>query len=63
MIKLRDLISASYSNIIIMDSCEEVINFRPHSIEKLKIFNPDILEREVSTIDANNNTIRIWFND
>ena len=61
MIKLRDLISASYSNIIIMDNCEEVINFKPYNIEKL--LNNDILEREVERLDATNNTIRIWFND
>ena len=61
MIKLGDLISASYSNIIIMDGCSEVVKFRPYNIEKL--LNNDILEREVERLDANNNTIRIWFND
>ena len=62
MIKLRDLISASYSNIIIMDECHEVINFKPYSIEKLELLSNDILEREVERLDANHNTIRVWFN-
>ena len=37
MIKLGDLILASYStNIIVMDSTYESISFRPYSIKNLK---------------------------
>ena len=63
MIKLRDLILDSYSEIVIMDGDFEFISFIPYRVEKLKIINSDILEREVERLDANNNTIRIWFND
>ena len=63
MIKLRDLILVSYSNITIMDGVFETIGFSPCSVEKLKIINPDILECEVERLDANRNVIRVWLKE
>ena len=63
MIKLGDLILASYSNIVIMDSTYEAISFRPCRVEKLKIINPDILECEVETLDVIDNRIRVWLKE
>ena len=42
MIKLRDLISDSYSEIVIMDGAFEFISFNPCRIEKLKIITGQI---------------------
>ena len=50
MIKLEDLILASYSNIVIMDGTFETNIFNPCHVEKLKIINPDILECEVKNL-------------
>ena len=63
MIKLGDLILASYSNIVIMDSIYEAISINPCRVEKLKIINPDILECEVKKLDTNNNVIRVWLKE
>ena len=63
MIKLGDLILASYSNIVIMYNDFETIRFNPCRVEKLKIINPDILECEVEKLDTNNNVIRVWFKE
>ena len=63
MIKLGDLILASYSNMVIMDGTFETIRFNPCRVEKLKIFNPDILECEVERLDTNNNIIRVWLKE
>lgn len=60
MIKLGDLILASYSEMIIMDGTFEAIVFEPYRIEKLKIINPDILECEVEKINAIDSKIRVW---
>lgn len=59
MIKLRDLISDSYSEIVIMDGDFEFISFNPCRIEKLKIIT-DILECEVEKIESKNDAIRVW---
>ena len=63
MIKLGDLILASYSNMVIMDGTFETIGFNPCRVEKLKIINPDILECEVEKLDTNNNVIRVWLKE
>ena len=63
MIKLGDLILASYSNIVIMYNDLEVIRFNPCRVEKLKIINPDILECEVERIKAIDNRIRVWLKE
>ena len=63
MIKLGDLILASYSNIVIMDGIFETINFSPCRVEKLKIINPDILECEVEKLDVYHNVIRVWLKE
>ena len=63
MIKLGDLILASYSNIVIMDWFFEIINFDTCRVDKLKIINPDILECEVKRFDVINNKIRIWLKE
>ena len=63
MIKLGDLILASYSNIVIMDGVFETINFSPCRVEKLKIINPDILECEVEKLDVCHNVIRVWLKE
>ena len=63
MIKLGDLILASYSNMVIMDGTFETISFNPCRVEKLKIINPDILECEVEKLDTNNNVIRVWLKE
>ena len=63
MIKLGDLILASYSNMVIMDGTFEIIGFNPCRVEKLKIINPDILECEVERLDTNNNVIRVWLKE
>ena len=63
MIKLGDLIFASYSNIVIMDGFFETINFDPCRVDKLKIINPDILECEVKRFDVINNKIRVWLKE
>ena len=62
MIKLRDLISDSYSEIVIMDGAFEFISFNPCRIEKLKII-ADILECEVEKIEAIDNRIRVWLKE
>ena len=62
MIKLRDLILASYSNIVIMDGDFEFISFIPYRVEKLKIIT-DILECEVEKIEAIDNRIRVWLKE
>ena len=62
MIKLRDLILASYSNIVIMDGDFEFISFNPCRIEKLKIIT-DILECEVEKIEAMDNSVRVWLKE
>ena len=59
MVKLGDLILASYSNMVIMDGTFETISFNPCRVEKLKIINPDILECEVEKLDAYHNVIRV----
>ena len=63
MIKLGDLILASYSNIVIMDSIYETISINPCRVEKLKIINPDILECGVEKLYANHNVIRVWLKE
>ena len=63
MIKLGDLILASYSNMVIMDGTVETISFNPCRVEKLKIINPDILECEVKRLDASNRIIRVWLKE
>ena len=63
MIKLGDLILASYSNMVIMDGTVETISFNPWRVEKLKIINPDILECEIEKLDANHNVIRVWLKE
>ena len=63
MIKLGDLILASYSNIVIMDSGYEIIRFNPCRVEKLKIINPDILEYEVERLETIDNVIRVWLKE
>ena len=63
MIKLGDLILASYSNIVIMDGTFETIGFNPCRAEKLKIINPDILECEVERLEAIDNRIRVWLRE
>ena len=60
MIKLGDLILASYSNIVIMDSVYETISINPCRVEKLKIINPDILECGVEKLYVVDNRIRVW---
>lgn len=60
MIKLGDLISVSYSNMTIMNGVFEIISFNPCHIEKLKTFNPDILECEVKRLEVMDNRIRVW---
>ena len=62
MIKLRDLISDSYSEIVIMDGDFEFISFNPCRIEKLKIIT-DILECEVEKIEATDNSVRVWLKE
>ena len=63
MIKLRDLILDSYSEIVIMDGDFEFISFIPYRVEKLKIINSDILEREVERIEAIDHMIRVWLKE
>ena len=63
MIKLGDLILASYSNMVIMDGTFETIRFNPCRAEKLKIINPDILECEVEKLDAIDNRVRVWLKE
>ena len=63
MVKLGDLILASYSNMVIMDGNFETIVFNPCRVEKLKIINPDILECEVERLDASNKIIRVWLKE
>ena len=63
MIKLGDLILASYSNIVIMDGIFETINFSPCRVEKLKIINPDILECVVEKLYVVDNMIRVWLKE
>ena len=65
MIKLRDLILDSYSEIVIMDGDFEFISFIPYRAEKLKIINSDILEREVERIEfeATDNSVRVWLKE
>ena len=63
MIKLGDLILASYSNIVIMDGTFETISFNPCRVEKLKIINPDILECEVEQFDVIDSKIRVWLKE
>lgn len=62
MIKLGDLILASYSNIVIMNGSFEFISFNPRRVEKLKIIT-DIFECEVERIEARDNVIRIWLKE
>ena len=64
MIKLRDLISDSYSEIVIMDGDFEFISFNPCRIEKLKII-ADILECEVERVEyeAIDNSVRVWLKE
>ena len=63
MVKLGDLILASYSNIVIMDGTFETISINSCSVEKLKIFNSDILECEVEKLDVIDNRIRVWLKE
>ena len=63
MIKLGDLISVSYSNVTIMNGVFEIISFDPCHIEKLKMFNPDILECEVKSLEVVGNRIRVCLRD
>ena len=63
MVKLGDLILASYSNMVIMDGNFETIVFNPCRVEKLKIINPDILECEVEKLDAIDNRVRVWLKE
>ena len=63
MIKLGDLILASYSNIVIMDGVFETISFDPCRVEKLKMINPDILKCEVEKLDAIDNRIHVWLKE
>ena len=63
MIKLGDLILASYSNIVIMDDVFETISFDPCRVEKLKMINPDILKCEVEKLDAVDHRIHVWLKE
>ena len=63
MIKLGDLILASYSNMVIMDGTFETIVFNPCRVEKLKMINPDILGCEVEKLDAIDNRVRVWLKE
>ena len=59
MVKLGDLILASYSNIVIMDGTSEFISINPYRVEKLKIIT-DMFELEVEKIESKNDAIRVW---
>ena len=59
MIKLGDLILASYSNIVIMDGTSEFISINPYRVEKLKIITA-MFELEVEKIESKNDAIRVW---
>ena len=63
MIKLGDLILASYSNMVIMDGAYETISFDPCGVEKLKILNPDILECEVEKLKVRDDKICVWLKE
>ena len=63
MIKLGDLILASYSNMVIMDGTFETISFNPCRVEKLKMINPDILECEVEKLNAIDNRLCVWLKE
>lgn len=66
MIKLGDLIKVSCTNMvmIIMHNNIEVVKFKPTIyLEKLKIFNPDILEYEVERLALSDNSICVWLKE
>ena len=59
MIKLKDLISTSFSKIVIMEGTFEMLRINACKI-KNQYLSTELLEAEVDGIDAFDNCIRVW---
>lgn len=62
MIKLEDLITVSYSSIVIMDDSFEIISIDIHRFNKL-YFSKELLDREVARIESRDKYIRVWLEE
>lgn len=62
MIKLEDLITASYSSITIMDGSFEIVNIDSHRFHKT-YFSKELLDREIERMESRNGYIRVWLKE
>ena len=64
MTKLKDILTISHSNVVIMDAYDEVIETN-YEYDTWKNFSKDFLNREVEEIDTrrDENVIRVWLAD
>ena len=59
MIKLKDLISTSFSKVVIMEGAFEMLRINACKI-KNQYLSTELLEAEVDGIEAFDNCIRVW---
>lgn len=62
MIKLEDLIAASYSSITIMEGSFEIVNIDSHRFHK-SYFSKELLDREIARIESRDGYIRVWLQE
>lgn len=59
MIKVEDLITASYSRITIMENLFEIVIIDSHRFHE-SYFSKELLNREIEHIESGNNCIKVW---
>ena len=62
MIKLEDLITLSYSNIIVMNGVFESLIIDVNRV-KMSYLSKKLLDSEIEKMNATNNCIRVWLKE
>lgn len=62
MIKLEDLIAASYSSITIMEGSFEIVSIDSHRFHK-SYFSKELLDREIERMESRDTYIRVWLQE
>lgn len=62
MIKVEDLITASYSRITIMNGAFEIVTIDSHRFPML-YFSKELLDREIEHIESGINCMKVWLKE
>lgn len=62
MIKLEDILSMAYSDVIIMNAGLSVMTIS-YRCDASKLLSRDFLSKEIKSIDAHDEGIRVWFDE